>query len=454
MQEGKATTAVPARFRLPRLGGLAGAGTVAVAIKLSSAALNFLMFVVAAMVTDVRSFGLFSTGFAAASLVSFVNVVGQQSIILRYWPQHAGAGNLPAAYAVLLRSILTVLIGLAAGTVVFVLASILPWADDSIPEWRQLCLSAALMAVMLGWSEFLSSVFRARDRLFAALLPRDIVWRLAVIVVLGVAWWLNGPLSAVAVTLLCAGLLGLCLLGQTVGIFADVLKAERAKLTPSEKAEFLKVTFGLWGVNAVPPALGQINTLIVAAILGAEIAGGVFVAERTARLIDLPLNGINQVLAPHISRNYYLNGAASVQHSAERRRHGELLDRARCHGCVRRRRHAVARPLRRGLCQHDDVDRAADFRPVVDARRRLRPDRAAAATDGPSGRAAQDIHARQRGGHSARRLGGVAVRADRRGGRDRAGVRGRESAAGARRYPVARHKPDDLRLVQGLEEEG
>ena len=68
-------------------------------------------------------------------------------------------------------------------------------------------------------------------------------------------------------------------------------------------------------MNAVPPALGQINTLLVAAILGAEIAGAVFVAERTARLIDLPLNGINQVLAPHISRNFYLNGAASVQHS-------------------------------------------------------------------------------------------------------------------------------------------
>jgi O-antigen/teichoic acid export membrane protein len=316
MHEGKVTTAVPARFRLPRLSGLAGAGAVSVAIKLSSAALNFLMFVVAAMVTDVRSFGLFSTGFAAASLVSFVNIVGQQSIILRYWPQHAGAGNLPAAYAVLLRSILTVLIGLAAGTVVFVIASVLPWADASIPEWRQLCLCAALMAAMLGWSEFLSSVFRARDRLFAALLPRDIVWRLAVIAALGAVWWLDGPLSAVAVTLICAGLLGLCLLAQTVGIFVDVIRAEKAKLTPAEKAEFVKVTFGLWGVNAVPPALGQANTLIVAGILGAEIAGGVFVAERTARLIDLPLNGINQVLAPHISRNYHLNGAASVQHSA------------------------------------------------------------------------------------------------------------------------------------------
>ena len=88
------------------------------------------------------------------------------------------------------------------------------------------------------------------------------------------------------------------MLGQTVGLLIEVLRAPRQKLTPSETAEFSRVTLGLWGVNAVPPALGQINTLLVAAILGAEIAGAVFVAERTARLIDLPLNGINQVLAP------------------------------------------------------------------------------------------------------------------------------------------------------------
>jgi O-antigen/teichoic acid export membrane protein len=313
MADGKANTA---RFRLPRLDSLAGAGTVAVVIKLSSAALNFLMFVVAAMVTDVRSFGLFSTAFAAASLISFVNVVGQQSVILRFWPQHAGADRLPAAYAVLVRSTCTVLVGLAAGTVIFLLASVFPWAHDNIPEWQVLCLCAALIAILLGWSEFLSSVFRARDRLFAALLPRDVVWRLAVIVVLGFGWWLYGPLSAVAVLLLCAGLLALCLLGQTIGLAADMLRAERQALSPQEKAEFRQVTLGLWGVNAVPPALGQANTLIVAGILGAEIAGAVFVCERTARLIDLPLNGINQVLAPYISRNYHNGGTASLRRPA------------------------------------------------------------------------------------------------------------------------------------------
>jgi len=315
MNQARIKRGASAGFRLPRLHGLASAGIVAVVIKLSGAGLSFLMFMVAAMVTDVRSFGLFSTAFAAASLVSFVNVVGQQSIILRFWPQHAGAGDSATAYAILLRSMGVVLIGLSAGTVLLVLASILPWVDRGIPEWRQLCLCAAFMAVALGWSEFMSSVFRAKDRLLAALLPRDVIWRLAVILSLAVGWWFYGPLSALTVTLLSAGLLSLCLLGQTVGLLVEVFRAKRATLTQEQKDEFLHVTYGLWGVNAVPPALGQINTLLVAGILGAEIAGAIFVAERTARLIDLPLNGINQVLAPYISRNFYTRGAASLQHS-------------------------------------------------------------------------------------------------------------------------------------------
>ena len=43
-----------------------------------------------------------------------------------------------------------------------------------------------------------------------------------------------------------------------------MLRAERQALSPQERAEFRQVTLGLWGVNAVPPALGQANTLIVA----------------------------------------------------------------------------------------------------------------------------------------------------------------------------------------------
>lgn len=301
--------------RPSRLRGLVGGSAAAIGIKLSGAGLNFLMFVAAAIVTDPREFGLFSTTFAAASLVSFVNIVGQQSVVLRFWPQHAGSSDMRLAHALLRRSASVVGIGLALGAAGFVLLSLLP-LDASIPEWTGLCLGAAALSVALGWSEFMSSVMRAKDALLQALLPRDVAWRVLAIAGFFAAWWAWGDLSGTLVTAICAGTLLACIAGQTVRLLADTWRAERRPLDPAEKREFNSVTLGLWGVNAVPPALGQVNTLIVAGILGAETAGAIFVAERTARLIDLPLNGINQVLAPHISRNFYKHGAASVQRPA------------------------------------------------------------------------------------------------------------------------------------------
>jgi O-antigen/teichoic acid export membrane protein len=69
--------------------GLARSGAVAGVIKLGSAALSFLMFVTFAMITDERQFGLYSATYAGASLVSFFASVGQQSTVLRFWPQYA-----------------------------------------------------------------------------------------------------------------------------------------------------------------------------------------------------------------------------------------------------------------------------------------------------------------------------------------------------------------------------
>ena len=73
---------------------------------------------------------------------------------------------------------------------------------------------------------------------------------------------------------LLAGLLLLCVLPQTVVLLRDTHRTPRGPLTPAQKAEFTTVTLGLWGVTALPPALGQASTLLVAAILGPEAAGG------------------------------------------------------------------------------------------------------------------------------------------------------------------------------------
>lgn len=286
-------------------------GAAAGVIKLASAGLTFLLFMAAAMVTDQRQFGLFSTAYAGASLVSFFSIVGQHAAVLRFWPQYACIGDVASANGLMVRAIRLTLLGLAVSTLLVAAVALLPVAG--VPEWQSLVLATAGLTLALGWSEFTACALRAKNNLFGGLLPRDIVWRVVAILAFALSGFFAQGLSAVTAIMLLASLLLLCVLPQTIILLSDTYRIPRGPLTPAQKAEFNTVTLGLWGVTALPPALGQASTLLVAAILGPEAAGGIFVADRVMRLAVLALNGINQAVAPQISGAFHRGEREHVQ---------------------------------------------------------------------------------------------------------------------------------------------
>lgn len=294
------------------IGVLARNGVASGVIKLASAGLSFLMLAAAAMVTDERQFGLYSTAYAGASLVSFFSLIGQHAVVLRFWPQYAGGQDQPAANALMARAILVALAGLVLSSLLVGAIAFLPLAPE-VPEWRPLCLATAVLAFALGWSEFTSCALRAKNALFSGLLPRDIFWRVTGIAAFAASGLLATGMSAVTATYLTALLLIACVLPQTIVLLRDTFGAARGALSAAQKAEFTSVTFGLWGVTALPPALSQASTLLVAVILGPEAAGAIFVADRIMRLAILALTGINQAIAPQISSSFYRGDRQHVQ---------------------------------------------------------------------------------------------------------------------------------------------
>ena len=125
---------------------LARSGAIAGIIKLASAGLSFIMFVAVALVTDERQFGLYSATYAGASLISFFASVGQQSAVLRFWPQYTSLGDLPAAQGFMRRSLLVTLCGLLVTSLGIAAIGFLPGVSRNTPEWLPLCLSAALLS--------------------------------------------------------------------------------------------------------------------------------------------------------------------------------------------------------------------------------------------------------------------------------------------------------------------
>ena len=291
-------------------------GTIAGVIKLVGAALAFLMFLAVSLVTDARQFGLFGAAFAAASLISFFSTVGQQSVILRFWPEHVGRDDRPAARALMALSLRVAAAGTVIGAALLAVAGFIPIEGNFATEWLPLCLAASLLALGLGWSEYISAAMRAQGSITRALLPRDVIWRALVIAVALVIHAAGVKLSAVDATLITGLLLLAPVIPQTIVVIARSELKQAAALSDAQRREFAHVTWGLWGVNALPPALAQATTLLVALILGPEIAGAVFVAERTTRLVSVAMSGINQAIAPEISSAFHNGNRAHVQQIA------------------------------------------------------------------------------------------------------------------------------------------
>lgn len=290
---------------------LAGKGVAAGVVKLASAALTFTVFVVVAATMDERQFGLFSTAYAGASLVSFFSLAGQHAAVLRFWPQYAGSRDDGRANTMMALSIRITAAAVAVAALVVLAASALPLSPG--PEWPAIMAATALLAAALGWSEFSACAMRAKGAVVSSLLPRDVVWRVLSIFVFVIAGRLATDMTAVTALWLTALLLIASVLSQTVTLLRDTLQVPQTPLSAGETAEFRAVSLGLWGVTALPPALGQASTLVVAALLGPETAGAVFVADRITRLAALALNGINQAAAPQISAAFHAGDRVHVQ---------------------------------------------------------------------------------------------------------------------------------------------
>lgn len=284
---------------------------IAVAIKGGGAALAYGLVLVVAKVTDEVNFGYFGTSWAAFTLLAAVGLLGQHSVVMRYWPQWNSAGDQAAANGYLYRSLLLSGGGLGLVSAMVVAGALLP---SAVPGWTQICLATAVLTFSFGWSEVISAGDRARGSVLRALAPRDVVWRLLTIALLALLWAGGATSDAAGVLWLAGGVLTAIAALHTLDLLGRSGSERRRSLTRSEQAAHWKTTTGLWGVNAFPVLLGQVNTVAVALVLGPFWAGLYFASERSSQLLSVAMNGINQALAPEVASAFHSGDLRGVQH--------------------------------------------------------------------------------------------------------------------------------------------
>lgn len=272
-------------------------------IKVATAGLTYLTYVVLSRTMSVLDYGNFAVGLSLATVLSIVALLGQQTVVLRLWPEAMLKGDTEAAVtAVRAGSALTILASLAVGALLFAGALLVNTVRPQ-PDGVLHFVAAAVLVLPLSLAEFQSSALRAQGSLWTALVPRDLLWRivlpLAVLLLATAGIRLDGPQAL----LLSAALLLAALLAQLL------LAAQKQRPLAPRFAELQKFwaqhasvsRWLLYGAIISTVAL-NIDTLVVGILVDESSAGIYFNASRTAGLMTLFTYAATLVVAPMLAR--------------------------------------------------------------------------------------------------------------------------------------------------------
>lgn len=283
-------------------------------IKMATAGLTYLTYVVLSRTMSPDEYGHFAFGLALATVLAIAAGIGQPMAVLRLWPQHIVAGTRDAAMAAIRSaSALTMLASLAVAVALVVLVfgtlQVVSFEDTANHFY-----GAAFLVLPMALAEYNSAALRAQGSLWTALVPRDILWRLALpaavlgLFALGIV--LSGPDALVLAAALLAGMLVL-----------QFWQASRTGYVLGPSTAGVAAYWQQWGGISRWLMLGALietatlnaDVILVGLMLDLESSGVYFNAFRTAGLMTLFTFAIELVIAPMVARHYHAGEMRQAQ---------------------------------------------------------------------------------------------------------------------------------------------
>jgi O-antigen/teichoic acid export membrane protein len=273
---------------------------IAAAIKLATAGLSYVMFVVLAWAMEPSQYGQYAVGFNLAIVLASVASLGGTTAVLRLIPQYQVQRRSDLARGVLVEGvILTGAASLLVGLGIALAPTMPVLADHSVA----LAIAASgLLVPAFAFSEYVSCVLRANTLTFWALAPRDIFWRLLVILLALAAFGWGWHVSAVAGLLITAILLLAIVALQCLLVLPTILEGPRDH---SLRFEWYRIAAPMWASGVLYAMSQQLDVVIAAGMTSPEDAGAYFAAQKTALLLSLMPVAVSLVGAPMIASHFH-----------------------------------------------------------------------------------------------------------------------------------------------------
>lgn len=274
-------------------------------IRIGNAGLSFVMFVILARWLSAEAFGAFGSMFALGSALSFIVLGGQHVLVLRELSAQRSDDDMPKTRWYLRIGMGFVLLASLAlcFTVIFAVPSVM---NGTTEITRSIIIGGAIFMVPMAIAEIVMAVLRAQGWIYWALIPRDIIWRLAVILLAGLgAMGYLSSVSGLQVMVYISLMLGVLLAGQWAAA-RNSLSASLRNGTRAPQWKLWRTTsLWLWLASVAGNLSTHLSVVIVLAVLSVTDAGAFFASQKIAMILALPLNAINIISAPEIARLYH-----------------------------------------------------------------------------------------------------------------------------------------------------
>lgn len=279
-------------------------------IKFGSAALSYAMFVLFAKSMDSVEFGQFSLAFSLGSFLGLVASAGLHTAILRWIPEYSSTGRVAVAgYALRWSMRMTLLVGamvsLAATAVIMAI-----WTGRPVPGFM---LAMIALILPLAMAEFVGSALRATGSVIFAQLPRDILWRVLAILMIGYFALDGERMTSTFAILFLAASLTLLIVPQMLASLRSIREVARGDASAGLGRQWISQLPPMWGIAVLLASTQYIDTVIVGHFVSTEMAGAYFSASRTALLVSLMLIASVMVTAPVISSAFHSDDKVRLQ---------------------------------------------------------------------------------------------------------------------------------------------
>jgi O-antigen/teichoic acid export membrane protein len=281
----------------------------ALAIKFTGSVLGFALFALAARSMGHVTFGELALSFNAMSFLAAIAVCGQETLITRSWNEYLGTGRPGLARGAALFG-LRVVIGAAAVTAV---VAAIAWAifDRSLPFALPIAGGTFLFAQAL--MNFSAQLSRAAGGVVLGELPREIVWRFAVMVTILVHDFVHADFTATAFFFAAGAFLLVAALFQGWGVIRRLPPEVRSAEPEYDRRLWIPRSFRMWISATLETSSQYLEVIFVGLFLGPAAAGFYFVATRITAVFAMIAGSITTYATTQISGLYHSGEADRLQ---------------------------------------------------------------------------------------------------------------------------------------------